>query len=295
MTQPAEPSRPRRHWLALAARIARLTWRPAEPTAALVGRSYDRIAAGYDQAWTDHMRHLTRAMLDKLAPPPGAACVDLACGTGWATGELARRTRTRAIGVDASAGMLAVARGRRDRCRFVQADVLAYLRRRPARSADVITCCWALGYSRPGALVRQIARVLRPRGRVGIIDNTFFSLAGVLSSAMLAFAERPAALRHVMRVRFLPHSSVLTAMLRLAGVGVEAAWDGTQTYHEPDGASAIARLQATGAAAGFEFAVGEADQEAVFRRFGEILQQRFGAGDGVPITHRYLAAVGHKR
>ena len=78
--------------MGLAVRVARLAWRQPERTADLIRDSYDRIAAGYDRAWTTHMRDLTRALLDRLAPPTGAACIDLACGTGFATGELARRT-----------------------------------------------------------------------------------------------------------------------------------------------------------------------------------------------------------
>ncbi len=88
----------------------------SQRTSDLVRDSYDRIAGGYDQAWTDHMRHLTVEMLDRLAPAQGHECIDLACGTGFATGELAHRTGREALGVDASAGMLAMARQRRADC-----------------------------------------------------------------------------------------------------------------------------------------------------------------------------------
>ena len=101
-----------RHWLAFACRLVRLAGRPRAATADLVRSSYDRIAAGYDEAWTAHMRDLSLELLDRLAPPAGARCLDLTCGTGFITAELARRCATRPIGVDASAGMLDVARRR---------------------------------------------------------------------------------------------------------------------------------------------------------------------------------------
>ncbi len=284
---------PRRHWAALAARMARLLLRQPAATGELVRESYDRIAGSYDRAWTEHMRDLSLAMLDRLDPPPGARAIDLACGTGFLTDALARRTGRRPVGVDLSAGMLAVARARRGpRCDFVRADMAAYLRRRPVRSADVITCGWGLGYSRPLAVLRQCARVLAPGGSIGIIDNSLRSLWGVLWSAVLAFAERPAALVHVARLRFLPDSRVLAGLLRACGLGVRWRRDGARTYYVPDGRSAIERLTATGAAAGFEFAAGDADREAIFARFAEILQQRCGGRRGVAITHRYLTAVG---
>ena len=282
----------RRKWLALLARASRLLISPAEPTSQLIRQSYDRIAPGYDQAWTGHMRHLSLAMLDKLHLPAGARCVDLACGTGFLTGQLAERTGGDVTGVDASAGMLAAAREScGSACRFVQADVLTWLKSQPARSVDVVTCGWALGYTQPAAVVRQIARVLRPGGQVGIIDNSLFSLAGVLWASVQAFAEQPAALSHAMSVRFLPHSCVLTAIMRANGLGVRDAWDGGKTYTAASGQAAVDRLTATGAAAGFEFATDPAHRDRIFERFAEIMEQR-SAGEAIRITHRYLGAVG---
>jgi ubiquinone/menaquinone biosynthesis C-methylase UbiE len=294
MTSPDDGRRLRRKWFALAARMARLAMRPAAETSGLVVASYDAIASGYDAAWTDHMRHLSLDLLDRLSPPPGAECLDLACGTGFLAEELARRTGRRAVGVDASEGMLAAARRQRGEwADFVRADIVEYLAGRPPQSADVVTCGWALGYTRPWRVVREIARVLRPGGRVGVIDNSLFSLAGVIGCSVLAFAERPEALVHVMKVRFLPGRRALAVMMRLAGLRVAAAYGGSKTYDAATGKAAIDRLTATGAAAGFEFAVDPRQREAVFARFAEIVERRRGE-HGIPITHRYLAAIGEK-
>ncbi|MCE5325424.1 MAG: methyltransferase domain-containing protein [Planctomycetaceae bacterium] len=266
--------------------------KPSCETSVLVRRSYDRIAGGYDQAWTTHMRDLSLGMLERLKVPSGARCLDLACGTGFITGELAGRSGTRAIGVDASDGMLAASRAAHGHaCDFVHADALEYLRACKGASFDVVTCGWALGYSRPRAVLRQIARVLSAGGRVGIIDNSLFSLAGVLSAACKVFAEKPQALVHAARVRFLSGPLSLRAAMRLSGLRVVAAWKGSRTYQVADGAAAIERLTATGAAAGFEFAATDADREAIFARFAEVMDEQ-GGGAGVAFTHRYLAAVG---
>ena len=294
---PAAPApAPRRRWPALAARVARLAVAAApRATADLVTASYDRVAAGYDTAWTDHMRGLTLAMLDRLGACAGAEAIDLACGTGFVAEQLGRRTGRRAVGVDASAGMLDVARRRRGAwADFVRADAADYLASRPRASADVITCGWGLGYTRPWRVVREAARVLRPGGRLGLIDNTLFSLAGVLGCSLLVFAERPEALVHVMQVRFLPGPRTAAAMLRAAGLGVRAAWGGSKTYAVATGEEAVARLTETGAAAGFEFAADPAARDAVFARFAQVMARRCRTPAGVAVTHRYLAAVGVK-
>jgi SAM-dependent methyltransferase len=283
---------PKRHWAQFIVRAAGLLLTQPEKTSDLVAASYDHVATGYDEAWTNHMRDLSLGMLDELSPPAGATCLDLTCGTGFITSELARRTGGEVTGVDASAGMIAEAQRKHGNlCRFVHDDALHFLRLQRASRYDVVTCGWGLGYTKPLCVLRQIARVLRPGGRVGIIDNSLFSLAGVLWASFQAFAERPKALRHAMRVRFLPHSLVLAAMMRLAGLGVHRRRDGAKTYHVPTGQAAIERLTATGAAAGFEFAVFDEQREAIFARFAEIMDAR-RTPQGVPITHRYLQVVG---
>ncbi len=275
-------------------RTARLFFNQPEKTSDLVTASYDHVAAGYDDAWTTHMRDLSLAMLDELTPPAGATCLDLTCGTGFITNELAQRTGGDVTGVDASAGMIAQARRNHGcRCTFVHDDALHFLRTLPAASFDVVTTGWGLGYTKPMRLLRQIARVLRPGGRVGIIDNSLFSLAGVLWASFQTFAEQPRALRHAMRVGFLPNSLALSAMIRAVGLGVRQRCDGAKTYYTPTGQAALDRLTATGAAAGFEFAVFDEDRDAIFARFAEIMDAR-RCEQGVPVTHRYLQVVGAK-
>lgn len=262
-------------------------------TAALVRTSYDRIAPQYDHAWTGHMRGLSENMLGNLPPAPAPRrCLDLACGTGFVTSWLARRFGCEVVGVDASAGMLEQARVNCPTARFVQADAAQFVRSHATQSFDVITCAWALGYTRPLTVVRNAARMLRPGGRLAIIDNSLFSLAEVMRTSLATFAENPDALAHAMRVRFLPHVLALTALMRLAGLAVTWRASGSRTFLAADGSAAIERLRATGAAAGFEFAAGAGAADEVFRRFAQLLDRRYRGP--VPITHRYLAAIALK-
>ena len=291
MTTATGQLRRRRKWLGLGVRALGLLRRQEQTTGQVVQASYDQIAGGYDQAWTDHMRDLTDAMLGRLDVRAGDVAVDLTCGTGYLSGQLLDRRVGTVVGVDASGGMVRAAGKNYPDAEFVCSDALEYLRTRGAGSVDVVTSGWGLGYCSPRAVLGEIRRVLRPGGRVAIIDNSLFSLAGVLWASLRAFAEYPDALQHVMKVKFLPHSIALAVLMRSVGLGLSDRGDGSRAYTAPDGQAALARLRATGAAAGFEFAASPEQTDAVFDRFAEIISADCAPGP-VRIVHRYLWALG---
>jgi len=138
------------------------------------------------------MRGLTESLINRLAPKKGNICIDLTCGTGFATNLIAEKTQNTVIGVDSSEGMLTQARKNYDHnCKFIQADILEYLKKRDSSSVDIVACCWGLGYSKPFAVLRQIKRILKLGGKVTIIDNSLFSLREIIYCSFLTFAEQP--------------------------------------------------------------------------------------------------------
>lgn len=268
--------------------------RPSD-SAGLLSRSYDRISAGYDESWTNHMRGLTESLITALELADGDFCIDLTCGTGYATSLLAGKTGARVVGVDRSEGMLACARENcPDSCEFVQADILAWLKQQPSCSADIITCCWGLGYSKPFAVLRQIRRVLKKGGKAAVIDNSIFTLREVVRSSLYTFAEFPEKMKSILHVSFLPGAFALRMYFRLLGMCVIWSQGGKKGYDVSSGAEAIERLRKTGAAAGFEYACEPEDEQEVYERFAQILEERFGAGGRITITHRYLAGIARK-
>jgi ubiquinone/menaquinone biosynthesis C-methylase UbiE len=74
---------------------------------------YDRIAEGYAQWWAPVLAPAVASLLDRvanLAPAGGTQLIDIGTGTGQlALGALARWPATSIVGVDASAGMRAMA------------------------------------------------------------------------------------------------------------------------------------------------------------------------------------------
>jgi demethylmenaquinone methyltransferase/2-methoxy-6-polyprenyl-1,4-benzoquinol methylase len=141
----------------------------AAEKARVVEAMFDRIAPRYGL-----INHLMTGGLDvvwrrraviELRLPRGALVADLACGTGQLSRALGR-AGYRTIGVDSSAGMLARLRGADQ---VVRADILDL----PfaAASIDGAASGFALrNVVDIGRCVAEMARVVRPGGRVAILD-----------------------------------------------------------------------------------------------------------------------------
>jgi ubiquinone/menaquinone biosynthesis C-methylase UbiE len=129
---------------------------------------YDAWARYYDEPndLIEMEEPIVREILDGL--PVGTA-LDAACGTGRHAAYLASRGHT-VIGVDASAGMLALARAKVPGGDFREAD----LHRLPVpdEHVDLVVCALALTHvPDPAPVLAEFARVLRPGGHLVISDS----------------------------------------------------------------------------------------------------------------------------
>jgi SAM-dependent methyltransferase len=131
--------------------------------------------------WADHADRFDRSLadfnerfLDAAAIDDRARVLDIGCGTGWTTRAAARRASSgSALGVDLSERMIAEARevaGREGlgNAEFLQAD--AQVHPFADSSFDVaISRTGAMFFGRPDAAFTNIARALRPGGRLVLL------------------------------------------------------------------------------------------------------------------------------
>jgi ubiquinone/menaquinone biosynthesis C-methylase UbiE len=144
------------------------------------GERYDRIAAGYARWWAPVLAPAVAELLDTFEPDIGDAkrIVDIGTGTGQlAIGAIARWPQISVVGVDASAGMRAVADAEADRllvgpdrARF--SSTVAYADALPFEDgvfdAALSSFVFQLVPRRARAL-REARRVLRPAGRLAYV------------------------------------------------------------------------------------------------------------------------------
>lgn len=155
-----------------------------------VRAQYAREAGRYDRRWSRYVEGTIGSALQALDPPPTGRVLDVGCGTG----VLLERIReahpgVRACGADPSPEMIAEA-GRRlgDGVHLVIADV----HRLPFAGGafDVVVSTSAMHHwTRPEAALGEIARILRPGGRLVLTDWNDDFLALRLYSRLLRLTD----------------------------------------------------------------------------------------------------------
>ena len=167
----------RKHWIKLALQICKLYLKKEIKQTDLTNLSYNKIASIYDSTWTDHMNVFSKDLVNRLPLLINGTGLDLTCGTGYVTGLIAEKINGEVIGVDISKGMLKIANQKYGhRCKFVCSDVMEYLYKQPSENVDVVTWAWGIGYTKPFKMIKEISRILKPNGHVGIIDNSLFNI-----------------------------------------------------------------------------------------------------------------------
>lgn len=137
-------------------------------------RAYDRLSAVYDERWRHYLDETLSWVSRQVEARWPARLLDVGCGTG----ELIRRLKTHMpetlfVGLDPSAGML----GRAD-LKFPKGEGRTALLQAPAEripmkdsSFDWVTCVNSLHcLEAPDQAIGEMARVLRPEGKLLLID-----------------------------------------------------------------------------------------------------------------------------
>ena len=195
------------------------------------GAAYERMMG----AWSKLAGEI---FLDWLAPRPGLKWIDVGCGNGAFTALVAAYTAPAEIrGIDPSDGQLDYARlrGGTEMAEFVKGDAMAL----PFadNSLDLVTAAFGFrNLSNYAAGLVEIHRVLRPGGRIGILEcnqpegvggalyNLYFHrvlpvAGGWISGSRAAYEWLPAS------VERFPRPPRMLSLMKEAGFA-DCAWDG---------------------------------------------------------------------
>ncbi|AFY91022.1 class I SAM-dependent methyltransferase [Chroococcidiopsis thermalis] len=143
-------------------------------TKTTVREQYDQMAAKYDRRWSSYITNTLSFLQDWTQISPQDKVLDIACGTGeFERLVLTQQPMQEIIGVDISEKMLAIAREKLHAAypnvsfHSASATALPF----PDNSFDVVVSASSFHYFEdPVAALVEMKRVLKPNGRVIILD-----------------------------------------------------------------------------------------------------------------------------
>ncbi|KAA0241584.1 MAG: methyltransferase domain-containing protein [Candidatus Brocadia sp. AMX2] len=134
-------------------------------------KEYASLAPNYDRRWTFYINATLRETLKRLDINPTDKILDIGCGTGSLLQAITEGyPQVKVVGVDLSIEMLRIARNKQIKDSPLIACQARCLPFR-SESFDKVVSCNAFHYLRkPEECLAEIARVLKPQGRIVITD-----------------------------------------------------------------------------------------------------------------------------
>ncbi|MFD0275013.1 class I SAM-dependent methyltransferase [Kitasatospora sp. NPDC127111] len=286
--------------LGLAARALRLhlSRTHADPTP-----DYDAASSSYDTYFSPVMGVHSIAALSEVVIRPGDDVLELACGTGHLTHEIVRRLEGRGSvhAVDKSPGMLAVAQAKVQPVvlrspeldvSLREGDMEEFLRSRGTASADLVVIGWAICYSKPVKLLEQVKRVLRPGGRVMVIETRGDALKTLIDQLEKVFAADPSLLTGLVRVNLPKDAATVGRWFAKAGLTVDVQRDGHQVLPADTPEAALEWVQRSGAAAGFKDAVDHRREQHALDLIRDGLAEHVAKHGPLELRHTFAVVTG---
>lgn len=157
-------------------------------------------------------------LIDLLDPRPGERVLDLGCGTGHLTSQIAARS-AEAVGLDGSASMIAQARQNYPKLKFVLADARKFTFDEPF---DAVFSNAALHWiPEADAVVAGVARALEPGGRFVFEMGARGNIARIVEALTAVLEEAGYPARNPW---YFPSAGEYATLLERNGFEVQSLW-----------------------------------------------------------------------
>lgn len=264
-----------------------------------IGQSYETLGSTFNQLFLDRMGKHNLSLLQRLEVSSSSKILDLGCGTGFSFRYFKKRyPQCQVTGIDFSQKMIdvakkLVAKEGLSNVRFVYGDMLQETEKLPANAYDIVICLWALEYTRPKKLLKEIYRVLKRNGTIGIIVNSKNTLSGVRKLFWKALFRYPCKMRKIMFELPLPknkrHLSNLLSSARFKEI---KTWQGKEQFSFRNGHHATYWIFNTGALAGYDQILDVRNDPELFKYFADNWES--DSQGNIIITHKFVLATAKK-
>jgi ubiquinone/menaquinone biosynthesis C-methylase UbiE len=262
---------------------------------------YDIASSTYDDYFTRVMGAHSIGLLDEATVRKGDSVIELACGTGHLTAELARRLEGagRLEVVDKSPGMLGVAQAKviptpTLDVRFTVGDMEEFMAGQPTSSADLVVIGWAICYSDPVKLLSEVKRVLRPGGQVAVIETRSDALSTLRHAFESVVTHDPSMLTALIRVALPRSERVLGRWFLKADLVPSTLRSGAQVLPCRTAADAVEWVERSGAGAGFRDSFDINREHEIRDLLRAALEQHRTRHGSLGLVHTFVVGVANR-
>ncbi|MDA1679101.1 MULTISPECIES: class I SAM-dependent methyltransferase [unclassified Bacillus cereus group] len=280
---------------------AKVAWFKVSNQYADSSKDYDKASDDYDSFFSSIMGQHSLGLLNKMDIQPGQHVLELACGTGFITEEVANRLN--GVGtistVDQSAGMLNVARGKISKysgleVNMHQGDMVEFLKQIPSSSIDTVVCGWAICYTNPTIFLKEIHRVLKPNGQVGIIETRCDSEEILMKAFDQVLNNHPEYLQRYISINLPIDSLVLQKWFTKGSLNTIDRWEGEQILPCETAEEAMEWVFRSGAAAGFLDVLDRDKEEEILQKITDQINVFIQQGNEFKLSHTFVAGIASK-
>lgn len=265
-------------------------------------KDYDNASADYDPFFSNTMGKYSLEMIDKINFQKDQHILELACGTGFITENVVKKMQGQGFitTVDQSAGMLELARNKLEGFENIKLDIrqgnmMQFLHSIPDSSFDNAVCGWAICYVNPVEFLKEIRRVLKPDGRIGIIETRSDSEQVLMEAFDEVLEENPSLLEKYIKIALPSNSNTLKSWFIKGGLHPVDCWEGKEVLPYYDSEGAIEWVQRSGASAGFLDVINRDRIQEVMEKVKAIIDRDIKNGKKFELSHTYVAGVARKQ
>ncbi|WP_106766700.1 class I SAM-dependent methyltransferase [Paenibacillus faecalis] len=281
--------------------LSKLGWYKMTQKYANSSQDYDKASGDYDTFFSDKMGRHSIQLLNKLDIKPGQDVLELACGTGFITNEIAKRLEGSGsiTTVDQSQGMLEVAKAKLSsystlKLNMQQNDMMRFLGQTPDCHFNTVVCGWAICYTNPVQFMREVNRVLKPNGQVGIIETRIDSEELLMTAFEKVLSNDPSYLRRYINIKLPSNSDVLKRWFLKGDLNTTDLWEGEQPIPCVTSEDALEWILRSGAAAGFLDVIDRTREQEMLGKIKEELDRTLLEEKKLRLSHTYVAGVASK-
>lgn len=173
-------------------------------------------------------------------------------------------------------------------------DMIKFMEGIPNESIDIVVCGWAICYTNPTIFMREVNRVLKPNGKVGIIETRSDSEQLLMRAFEEVLCENPSYLKKYIKIELPSNDKVIEKWFLKEKFHQVYVWEGEEVLPCENASDAIEWILRSGAASGFLDVLDSLRQREILTHIEKKMDVLLKEDTNNKLSHTYVAGIAKK-